>query len=111
METQTDETKQIYSTRDLNLAATLTTLKFYLESLDFQIEGSKQQAVGYFNFDDCENLQEAIQKYWRDELSVEPKLFMNNVRSLKAQITNVYKGPRVDMGKFKTKDEGSKDDK
>ena len=102
-----DEQK-IFSTRDLNLAATLVTLKFFNKSIDYQIEGNRGMPVGYFNFVQSKELDDTIQKYWRDELAVEPKAFTSTVRSLKAQITNVYKGPRVDTSKFKKSEE--KDD-
>ncbi len=83
----------IFSTRDLTQAATLITLKFPLIGIDYQIEGSKPQPVGYFKFEDTPRLKEARQKYTQSLLSVEPKLFMTNVHSLKAEVTNAFKNP------------------
>lgn len=83
----------IFSTRDLTQAATLITLKFPLIGIDYQVEGSKPQPVGYFKFEDTPRLKEARQKYTQSLLSVEPKLFMTNVHSLKAEVTNAFKNP------------------
>ena len=44
------EENQNFSTRDLYLAATLMFLKFPLVGIDFSVEGSKNQPVGYFLF-------------------------------------------------------------
>lgn len=85
--------QKIFSTRDLTQAATLITLKFPLIGIDYQIEGSKPQPVGYFKFEDTPRLKEARQKYTQSLLSVEPKLFMTNVHSLKAEVTNAFKNP------------------
>ena len=93
--------EEVYSIRDLNLAATLMTLNFYMTGVDFQIEGDKGRPVGYFSFKDSKELQEIVQKYWQGELSVEPRTFTTNLRSLKAQVSNIYNGPRVDMSKMK----------
>lgn len=86
-------TDNIFSTRDLTQAATLITLKFPLVGIDYQIEGNKPQPVGYFKFEDTARLKEARQKYTQSLLSVEPKLFMTNVHSLKAEVTNAFKNP------------------
>jgi len=96
-----DKEQNVYCTRDLYLASTLVTLKFYMCGLDFQIEGERPMPVGYFNFVDDQKLQEAIQKYWQGQLSVEPRQFITNLRSLKAQVMNVYKSPKVNLDKFK----------
>lgn len=87
------EQKNIMSTRDLNLATTLMTLRFTMNGIDYQIEGEKQRPVGYFNFEDTIELQDAIKQFWSGDLSVEPRQFMNNLRGLKAQINSFYKSP------------------
>ena len=86
---------EIFSTRDLYLATTLVTLKFYLTGIDYQIEGDKNQPVGYFKFEDSANLQEAKSKYTQGLLSVEPKTFISNLKSLKSEIVNVYRNPHI----------------
>ena len=93
MENKPDE--NIYSTRDLTTAATLVTLKFALVGIDYQIEGSKGNPVGYFKFEATEKLREALQKFTQSLLSVEPKLFMTNVHALKAEVTNAFKNPHM----------------
>ncbi len=89
------EDKPIFSTRDLAMAATLITLKFPMVGIDYQIEGTKEQPVGYFKFEDSAVLKEARQKYTQSLLAVEPKLFMTNVHSLKAEVTNAFKNPHL----------------
>jgi len=88
-------TDNIFSTRDLTLAATLISLKFPLISIDYQIEGSKPQPVGYFKFEDTERLRDARQKYMQSLISVEPRQFMTNVHTLKAEVTNWQKNPHL----------------
>jgi len=84
---------KFFSTRDLYLAATLICLKFYLTGTDFSIEGDKNQPVGYFKFANSPEIMEAKQKYMQGLLSVEPKSFVTNLKSLKSEIVNVYKNP------------------
>jgi len=93
--------EKIFSTRDLYLATTLVTLKFLMTGIDFQVEGDKNMPVGYFNFEETEQLKEAEKKYWQGLLAIEPRTFITNLRGLKAQVSNIYKGPRVDYSKFK----------
>lgn len=91
--TTDNQEENIFSTRDLTLAATLMTLKFLMTGVDYQIEGSKSNPVGYFKFEDTQRLKDARQKYTQSLLSVEPKLFMTNVHTLKAEVTNAFKNP------------------
>ena len=92
------EKPEIFSTRDLYLASTLISLKFYMLNIDYQVEGSKP--VGYFNFEDTPELRKAETDYWQGRLMVEPRSFVDNLRGIKARVTNIYKGPRVDYSKF-----------
>ena len=87
------EQNSVFSTRDLYLATTLVTLKFYLTGIDYQIEGDKNQAVGYFKFSNSDLLQEAKSKYTQGLLAVEPKTFVSNLKSLKSEIVNFYNNP------------------
>jgi len=93
MEKKGDSKEELYDVRDLYLAATLVSLKFYISRVDFQIEGDKPQPVGYFMFENTPKLQEAVQRYWQGLLVVEPREFVTNMRSLKAQVVNAYKSP------------------
>lgn len=92
-ETKTNE-KEIFSTRDLYLASTLVTLRFFMNGIDFQIEGETRRPVGYFNFEKTEELIGATKKYSQGQLSIEPRLFITNLKSLKSEVNNYYKGPR-----------------
>ncbi len=82
-----DEIK-IFSTRDLPLAATLVTLKFFMLGVDYQLEGKKNSPVGYFKFEDTPALQEAKKKFTQGFIAVEPKIFVTNLHSLKAEVVN-----------------------
>jgi len=86
---------EIFSTRDIYLAATLITLKFYSTGIDYQIEGDKNLPIGYFKFEDTTELREAKSKYMQGLLSVEPKLFVTNLKSLKSEIVNIFKNPHI----------------
>ena len=84
---------EIFSTRDLYLAATLVTLKFYLSGIDYMVEGEKNQPIGYFKFEDTPELQKTKSDYTQGLLSIEPKAFVTNLKSLKSEIVNIYKNP------------------
>ena len=85
--------ENIFSTRDLTEAATLVTLKFALTGIDYQIEGTKPNPIGYFKFEQSEALREARQKYTQSLITVDPKAFMTNVHALKAEVTNTFRNP------------------
>jgi len=88
------ENKKVFSTRDLYLATTLVTLKFYLLGLDYVIEGSKNLPIGYFKFEDTPELQETKSKYVQGLLMVEPKTYITNLKSLKSEIVNANQNPQ-----------------
>lgn len=85
----------IFSTRDLYLAATLVTLKFYSTGIDYMVEGNKNAPIGYFKFKNTPEIQEAKQKYNQGMLLVEPKTFITNLKSLKSEIVNIYNNPHL----------------
>lgn len=86
---------EIFSTRDLYLAATLVTLNFYLNGIDYTIEGDKNQPIGYFKFSNTQEIQDAKAKYVQGLLKIEPKSFVTNLKSLKSEIVNLYKNPHT----------------
>ncbi len=90
--------KDIFSTRDIYLSATLITLKFYMIGIDYQVEGDKNRPVGYFSFENSALLKDACQKYMQGLLTVEPKTFITNLHSLKSTVANIYHNPRVGFG-------------
>jgi len=96
--------EKVFSTRDLYLATSLLSYGFSLTGVDFQIEGQRNLPVGYFKFEDTPELRKTEKEYWDRKLSVEPMSFITNMRGLKAQVSNIYKGPRVDFGKMKKVD-------
>lgn len=83
----------VFSSRDIYLAATLVTLKFYLLRTDFMIEGNKNMPIGYFIFEDTPEIQEAKNKYTQGALLVEPKTFVTNLKSLKSEVSNTQNNP------------------
>lgn len=89
--------KKVFSTRDISLAATFVLMKFPMIGIDFQVEGQKNLAVGYFSFEDSQELREAEMKFWSGQLAVEPRNFTTTVRGLKARVNNVYKSPSQRM--------------
>jgi len=92
-QTSTQNEDGVYSTRDLSLASTLITLKFYMKGIDYQIEGQKNQPVGYFKFEDTPELRDARQKYMQGLILVDPREFMQNVHMLKAEVQNMTLNP------------------
>lgn len=93
----TNEKNNVYTTRDLYLASTLITLKFFMQGVDYQIE--RDRPVGYFNFSNNDKLQDAINKYRQGMLSVEPKAFITTMRELKSEVATTYKSPTSQFNK------------
>jgi len=87
------ETPAIYSTRDLYLAATLVTLKFYMIGVDFQIEGQRNLPIGYFKFEDTPELRDARQKYLQGLILVEPQDYVQKQHALKAEVQSMVTNP------------------
>lgn len=82
-----------FSTRDLYLASTLVTLGHKMLGLDIQIEGIKVRAIGYFKFEDSSKLQEDKNNYTQGRVLVEPRLFVQNLQSLKSEVINMQNNP------------------
>ena len=91
------EEEKFFSTRDIYLATTLITLKFSVEGIDYQVEQpvgrGNAKTVGYFKFKDTPAIRTAEKQYRQGALAVEPRTFVTNLRSLKAELTNFYKSP------------------
>lgn len=84
---------EIFSTRDIYLASTLVTLKVPLLGINYQQEGLKPKAIGYFDFKNDEQLRDLKSQYNQGMLLVEPRLFMNNLQSLKSEVSNMFSNP------------------
>ena len=86
-----------FSTRDIYLSATLLSLKFSLLGLDMQLEGMRNQPVGYFLFQQTPELAEVERKYWARQIALEPIKFIENLYQLKSEVMDcVYRKPRID---------------
>lgn len=83
----------IFSTRDLNLAATLITLRFPLLGIDYQIEGMKSRPIGYFKFDHTPAIDEAKRKYMQSMIMVVPQSYDQAKEALKAEVMNIRLNP------------------
>lgn len=93
---------QIFSTRDIYLAATLVTMHFRLTGIDYQIEGVKSKPIGYFKFEDTPDLHKTRSEYNQSLLLVEPKLFISNLQSLKAEVMNMMNNPNPGSTTYKS---------
>jgi hypothetical protein len=67
--------------------------------VDYQVEGIKPKPIGYFKFEDTPELHEIRSKYNQSLLSVEPKLFISNLQSLKAEVVNMFQNPNSSLNK------------
>ena len=67
--------------------------------VDYQVEGDRRLPVGYFKFEETAEMQDAIKKYKQGMLSVEPRAFITNLRSLKSEVNNTYKSPHSEFNK------------
>lgn len=83
----------IFSTRDLYMAATFVALKFQLLGIDYQIEGFKNRPVGFFKFENSERLMDAKIKYNQGLLNVEPRGFVTILNGLKAEVIGALTNP------------------
>ncbi len=90
---QKETEQKVFSTRDLYLATTLVTLHIPLIGTDYQHEGLKQRMIGYFIFSDTPELQETKRKYNQGLILVEPRLYISNLQSLKADVMNFSMNP------------------
>ena len=84
--------ENIFSTRDIYLTAALIALRFQMKNIDYQIEGEKRP-IGFFKFERTLALEDAERKFDQSLLSVEPKLFVTNLNSLKAKVIGAFNNP------------------
>lgn len=73
--------KPLIRISDINLASALLTLGFNILGTDNSDPGRV-----YFFFADTQELKEAIDMYWRDELKVSPKSLAYSRREVLARI-------------------------
>ena len=85
--------QNVFSTRDLGMASALVTLKFPITRIDIQIEGVKPKAIGYFNFEETPELRAARSQYNQGMVLVEPRMYISNLQSLKAEVVNMQQNP------------------
>lgn len=76
-----NNTDEVFKTSNLNLAAALLSLKHDLLDISF-----KETGRAIFIFTDSEQLQEDIDAFWKERLSIEPLNYFQQLKSLKARI-------------------------
>lgn len=84
---------QLFTTRDLCLAATLITLKFPMLGIDCFIEGKSGKTIGYFKFEDSEKINETKNSFTQGTLVVNPKIFYENIITLRTEVINTVNDP------------------
>jgi len=72
--------KQFYKTSDLGLTTTLSIF-FPIKTID----RSNSRKV-LFVFDQTNELNDFVNKYWRSEIVVEPQTFTNQIKNIKTRI-------------------------
>lgn len=72
--------EQFYKTSDLGLVTTLS-LFFPVRTID----RSNSRKV-LFVFDQTDELNDFVNKYWRNEVVVEPQTFTNQIKNIKTRI-------------------------
>lgn len=82
-----------FTTRDIYLASTLISLRFYMLRIDYQIEGTNHRPVGYFSFEETPELIKTERDYWNGKLAVEPQSFVTILKGLRSQTNTTYKSP------------------
>ena len=74
--------KDEFQTTDFGLATTLSALGFSVKDLD----KSKDPRRIRFVFEKTNELDEAIQKFWSNDVRIEPKEFCMQQKALKSQL-------------------------
>ena len=73
--------KSLFSTCDIFLGCCLLCFNFKIEAID---KNNTQKVQFYFEKNN--ELDEAINAYWRRDLRIEPQLFASNLKSIKNRI-------------------------
>ena len=84
---------ELFSTKDLPLAASFVSLGLPVERIDYQIEVEKQRLTGYFGFEKTEELLKIEKDFLNGKLLIEPKTLFSNAKGLKSQVENRYSAP------------------
>lgn len=87
------QNENVFSTRDLALAAVLVTMKFFCTGVHIEYTGTKNQPVGYFTFERSKEIEDCRSRFLQGMLVVEPKLFLSNLHAMKAMVVNAVSNP------------------
>ncbi len=76
-----NEHDDIFQTADFALAAALVADGFGLATLN-----RRNSRRALFVFERTQNLNEAVEKYWNNTLSVKPRTYFDSIKHLKARL-------------------------
>lgn len=71
-----------FRTHDLALASALVSCGFSLDNIERKSHGGKAS----FIFVHAENLEDIIQAYWADKLTVNPKAYFDVIKHIKTRL-------------------------
>ena len=80
--------EKTFSTKDIVLSSTLLCLKFFMINISYEIGGMRRTPTLIFSFENTPLLKDAVLKYIQGSLAIEPKAFMQHLKSLKGSIEN-----------------------
>lgn len=72
----------VFQTTDLGLAAALLYFRFHPDT----VEIGNMEGRGTFTFADSPEIQDVIDRYWKDKIMVEPKAYNAALRQLKSRL-------------------------
>jgi len=73
-----------YRTKDFYIASLLYTLGFRLDHKE-KVEGDK---ICYFYFSDLEGCAKKVDEYFKNQILIDPKIFVDSMRTIKTMIYN-----------------------
>lgn len=78
--------EDVFSTKDIGLAASLCSFQHSVLRLDLQFEGKKVSPVGYFKFERTPDLEKLVTSYNMGNLLVKPQDYHAALRNLKSLV-------------------------
>ena len=75
----------LFRTLDLNLSAVLVSLDAKIEKIE-----KNQKGKSLFYFKQSKELNSIIEKYWKQELKVNPQTLFNSLKFIKNRIYSSY---------------------
>lgn len=79
-----DEPANEWTTYDMGLACAMSLLGHPIKRIDRDPMGKSNKRS--FVFDDSQDLQESVQKFWNDKIKVKAKSFFDEIRNVKNRL-------------------------